>query len=279
MHPAAVVTALLAAAPPMPERVAPAWADVTFTIAMAVIVVGILGWWLLGDRRRRDPALPLTMLGAVIAGLLVEPVFDNTLLYWYPLHANLTVLRAFGRDIPLFVPIGYSWFFGGCGYIVSRLLARRPRAAVVWRAFGVLLVVDTLACSSVTWLHVSGFYGPQPFDFWGFPLWFAFADASGALSLGVALYLLRPVLRGGRRAVLLVLPTIVYGGVLGSITSAVSMALNSPWSTVVGWLAGLVTIGLAGALVLVLSWVVPAVDGSDVDQPTRRSVEATTSVS
>ena len=99
---------------PVPVMPAPPVAGAAFLIGTIVIMTGILLWWALGgERKRQGWVLPLIFAGTALSAVMIEPVYDNTLLYWYPDVNNLAFFRAYDRTIPWFVPLGYAWFFGG----------------------------------------------------------------------------------------------------------------------------------------------------------------------
>ena len=188
--------------------------------------------------------LPLFFLGTALSAMIVEPVFDNTLLYWYPPDNDLGVIGAYGRTVPWFVPIGYVWFFGGSSYVLWRLLQPGLTRSRIWLIFAVVVVIDAVATSTATWLSISGFYGPQPFLWGGVNVWFAFADATGVVVGATILYALAERLRGWNWLWLLVIPTMSYGGVLGAVTSPVTLGLHSDWTTEGRWIGGVATIAL-----------------------------------
>ena len=230
---------------PMPtDSSPPLGPSVTFTAASSVIVVALLGWWWMSGERRNGPVLPLLFLGIACSALAVEPIFDNTLLYWYPPDNPLGVYAGYDRTVPWFAPIGYSWFFGGSSYLLWRLFARGVSRVQIWGWFSTLVVVDALATATAGWIGISGFYGAQPFMPGGINVWFAFADATAGLVGAVILYLLVPRLKGWNWLWLLVIPTLSYGAVLGGVTSPVVLGLHSDWTTLGRWLGGAASIAL-----------------------------------
>lgn len=236
---------LLADRIPMPTDASPPTVpSVAFTTASAVMVLTLLVWWWVSGERRRGPVLPLFFLGIALSAIVVEPIFDNTLLYWYPPDNPLGVYAAYGRTVPWFVPIGYAWFFGGSSYILWRQFVRGVNRRKIWGWFGLLVVVDALATATAGWLGISGFYGDQPFMAGGINIWFAFADATAGLVGAVILYLLVPRLAGWKWLWLVMIPTASYGAVLGSVTSPVVLGLHSDWTTLGRWLGGAGTIAL-----------------------------------
>jgi len=229
----------------VPAYPAPAAAGLSFLVGTCVILAAILLWWLLsGERHRHGYMLPLVFAGTALSAVLIEPIFDNTLLYWYPPVNDLAFFRGYDRTIPYYVPLGYAWFFGGNAYLLARLFAKGVGRGRVWLLFAGTVAIDWLAVSICEWLDLSAFYGPQPFHLVGSPLWFSFCDATGAFVLAAALRLFGNHLTGERQAWLLVLPTFTYGGTLGSVTAPVSLALNSGWSAPWVWAGGAATMVL-----------------------------------
>jgi hypothetical protein len=230
---------------PMPVMPAPPMAGAAFLIGTIVIMTGILLWWAFGgERKRQGWVLPLIFAGTALSAVMIEPIYDNTLLYWYPDVNNLAFFRAYGRTIPWFVPLGYAWFFGGSAYVVWRVIEGGASATRIWQLFAATAVVDWLAVSICEWLDLSAFYGNQPFHILGSPIWFSFCDATGGFVLGAALAVFVPYLQGIRRLWLLILPSFTYASTLGSTTAPVSIALNSGWSTPVVWAGGTATMAL-----------------------------------
>lgn len=228
----------------MPIHSSPTIPSVVFTVGSLLIVVGLLIWWLVAKEYRHGPALPVIFLGTAISALVVEPIFDNTLLYWYPPDNDLGVYAAYGRTVPWFVPIGYAWFFGGNAYVLWRLFQRGLTRIQILGLFGIVVMIDALATSTATWLNISGFYGPQPFLWGGVNVWFSFADATGVIVGATVLYVLAPRLHGWRWLWLLITPTISYGAVLGAVCSPVTLGLHSDWTASGRWIGGAATIAL-----------------------------------
>jgi len=227
----------------MPEHIAPEPAGTIFLTGTIVIIIALHIWWLFsGEYKKHGWTMPLVFIGTGFSAILIEPIFDNTLLYWYPAINDLGVFQAYERTIPWYVPLGYSWFFGGTAYLLQRSFVNGISASKIWRLFALVVFTDWIAVSICEWLDLSAFYGNQPFHLIGSPVWFSFCDAIGAFVLAAALYKFLPHMHGARKLWLLILPTFTYGGTLGSVTSPISLALNSDWSTALTWGAGLATI-------------------------------------
>jgi hypothetical protein len=90
-----IVTAL-----EMPIHPSPTVPAVAFTSVSALLVLALIAYWFASGEFRRNPVLPLILVGTSISAIVVEPVFDNTLLYWYPPDNALGLYSAFDRPSP-----------------------------------------------------------------------------------------------------------------------------------------------------------------------------------
>jgi hypothetical protein len=232
----------------MPIHSAPRTAFVVYTVLMAAVTGGLLLWWFLSRERSRGFALPLLLAGGAISSLL-EPFLDNVVLVWYPPHQNLGAYQAFGRTVPIFVPIGYAWFCGGLLYFAARMYERGIRARQVWGLLGAVAVIDFVAIGLTTWIGVMGFFGGPPLDIAGYPLWWAAFDGPDVILGGAVVLLLLPRLEGRQQLWLLVIPSLVLGGVSGAVGWPITTALHSQWSSGAKLIAAAMTIGLGCAIV------------------------------
>ena len=230
---------------PMPIMPAPEPAGTIFLVGTCIIMMAILIWWAVGPERKvRGLVLPLVFAGTALSAVMIEPIYDNTLLYWYPAENSLAFFRGYERTIPWYVPLGYAWFFGGSAYFVWRVIENGASVGRSRQLFFATAFVDWLAVSICEWLNLSAFYGNQPFHVFGSPIWFSFCDATGGFVLGAAMAMFVPHLTGLSRAWLLILPSFTYAATLGSTTAPVSLALNSGWSTSLTWAAGAATMAM-----------------------------------
>jgi hypothetical protein len=247
----------------MPVHRAPETAFVVYTVLMCATTVALLLWWLLSRERSRGWALPLLLAGGALSSLL-EPFLDNVVLVWYPVHQNLGAYHAFGRTIPIFVPIGYAWFCGGLLYLTARIYERGVSARAVWAVLGAVVAIDFVAIGLTTWIGVMGFYGQPPLKIAGYPLWWAAFDGSDVILGGAVVFLLLPHLKGRGLLWLLVIPSLVLGAVSGAVGWPITTALNSQWSTSAKILAAAMTIALGCSIVhAVARWIANPAEGSD----------------
>lgn len=253
---------------PMPQNLAPVGNVMAFTIAGALFLTGLMVWWLVSERRRGF-ILPLLLIGTALSAVLVEPIFDNTLLYWYPVDGAGSAFTAYDRSVPWWLVLGYGWFFGGISYMLWRLFSRGIDRTQFIVAVTTFVVIDQVANGIAGWMRISGFYGPQPFMWGPVNVWFGIADSTAVVVGATVVYVLAPRLTGLRTLWLLVLPTLWYGAVLGGVTSPVTLGLHSDWSTAGRWLGGAGTIALAFVVLYGCYYIVVRRDTHDVlgDRP------------
>jgi hypothetical protein len=232
----------------MPIHAAAESGFTVYTVLMAVLTGGLLAGWTLSKRRRENWAFPLVLAGGAIS-VLCEPVFDNLVLFWYPPHQQLSAFHAFGRAIPICVVIGYAWFCGGLPYLAYTLIKRGTSTRGLWTLAAVVFVIDFVAIGLTSWLNIAGFYGGQPFNVAGYPLWWGAVDTANVLLGGALVYYLVPRLHGARRLYLLLIPIWVTGATAVAVAGPVGIALNSRWSMAGKVVAALVTIGLGLGIV------------------------------
>ena len=97
------------------------------------------------------------------------------------------------RTMPLYICFVYPWYVGGLGYLAYRLFERGITMQGAVRALGARLRRRHRAWSrpgilAGTYLY----YGKQPFDIWGFPLWWGFVNPVMPMLAGALIYKLKP---------------------------------------------------------------------------------------
>jgi hypothetical protein len=238
----------------MPLHHAPKTGFLVYTGITIAVTGGLLIWWAVSERRR-GPAFLLILLGGLIAGFS-EAWLDNVVLVWWPPDQDLVAFHAMGRAVPLFVPIGYSWFCGGLLYFTARFYQRGVTVRQVWAILGAIVVVDFIGIGVPTWLGLMGFYGHPPMNILGYPLWWAAIDGVDVILGGAVVFFLLPVLKGRQLRWLVLVPPVMIGLSAGAVGWPVSTAINSGWSTGGKWAAAAVTTGFGMAIVHLVAQVV-----------------------
>jgi hypothetical protein len=214
-----------------------------------------------GFKKVRDgegPLLLFCLIGGAFASLWEAPVnLLGTMIYAQ--DGIWTAYTMFGRKIPILIPIAYSWFVGGQAYFILRFFqkgtATRKHVYTIW---GLLFLINIPTETPGILAHVYKYYGHQPWDFWGFPFWYGWANPLAPVIGAAAMYALGDHIKTGV-ARLAVIPIIFMSFGLGY--AAISLPL---WWTLndaalgygVTYAASLVTLGLALFVLWIVSLVV-----------------------
>jgi hypothetical protein len=249
---------VLAAFPAMPTLTVSGAAMIVYTALMVTLAAGFLAYWTHSPAERRiGPALPILLVGGAVSGLM-EAWLDSVVLVAYPPHQSLPVLHAFGRSVPIFVPIGYAWFCGGLVYLVARSFQGGVTSRKVWALYGAIAVVDFVAIGLSSWIGILRFYGHPPLEILGYPLWWAGIDGLDVVLGGAIVFALLPRLRGRGNAWLVLVPSVALGAAAGIVGWPISTALSSGWSTAAKYACAVASLCLSLACVSFLARSLPA---------------------
>jgi hypothetical protein len=222
---------------------APHTASVVFLVLCSVILV-VAVVYVVRQAIKGDRIGLLFLLGGLLAGIL-EPMLDSLGLLWFARDNVAVAVHTFHRFIPLYVVMGYAFFFGGFSYVAYRamLAGRSPRW--FWGLFACCWLADLALQATGSELGLYHYYGHQPLLLFGTPAWWFTIDAALPVLAGGVIFLLRRELLGWRSLTIIVLIPGMYAGLNAAAGWPVFSALNSGASGVVMWLAGLATIALA----------------------------------
>jgi len=254
---------LAASFPQPPHMTMPQGAQLWFTIWLAIPLAAVLIIAVRHLVTGRGPLLLYCVIGGAIASAL-EAVVNVLGTMIYAEDGIWTAYSTFDRQIPILIPMAYAWFMGGQAYLSYRIFRRgisRRGVFLLWAAF---CVVDAVIETPGLLANVYVYYGNQPFDFWGFPWWYAWANSLVPIIAGAAIYRLRSFYGTGWRLVG-VIPLIPMAD--GAAYAAVSWPLWSTLNTGLGYwatyLAGLITLALSCYLL----WIVSVVVARDTQKP------------
>jgi hypothetical protein len=223
--------------------------SVFFLILCSAIFVGFLGWCSYRAARLRQPAA-LAILGGGLVATLIEPMLDNLGLLWFARDNVGIAFHLFDRYMPVYVVLGYGFFFGGQAFLAYDGLRKGKPARFLWTLYAAAWVFD-LAIESVG--HRAGlyrYYGHQPFNLWGVPLWWMFLNPALPVVAGLIFFRLGDRLRGVRSVLAIPLLPIVYGAIYGGAGWPIFMALHSTTNQAVLYGAALAT----DAFALLVVW-------------------------
>lgn len=238
-----IASSLPAVPAPPTDLSAPHGASVTFLVLCCVITVVVVVY-AAARARKGDPLAFVFLAGGLLAGLL-EPMLDHVGLLWFAADNVAIAVETFHRHVPLYVVLGYAFFFGGSSYVAYRaMLAGRGRTWFIG-FFAFDWLADFALQATGRALGLYEYYGPQPLLLLDVPMWWLTIDASLGMLCGGTLFLIRRHLVGWR--VLVIIPMVpgMYAGLNAAAGWPVFSALNSGPATIVVWLAGLATCGLA----------------------------------
>lgn len=203
------------------------------SFAYAVVMAG----------RLRDAVPVLVCIGALVCALN-EPIYDILGKITYA-DDHVMAYTAFGREIPLFLVLGYLPWVGLLPWVLSRMMAAgisRTRLHVI-AAFTFLsvVVVETLGTTLEAWTY----YGEPPMKYLGVaPQAMAFPILGGFL-----LYALARWATGWRRLLLIFVPTLILPTVYAAGSWPMYVANYADVGPAVEWLSAATSMFI---LVLVL---------------------------
>jgi hypothetical protein len=193
-------------------------------------------------------ALPLLCLAGGAVACLMEPIFDVLMCVWYPQYGQVPLFRNFGISVPIWLLPAYAWYISGQGYLMYRLFQNGITAPRIWVFYVMFYFSDILLESPGLMLHIYAYYGPQPLEIFGLPLWMAASNAVMPLLLGVTYKSLSPLLRGP--AILIAAPLVPT--IIGTCQIATGWptwyALHAGEGLWLTTIASFITIGLSAMI-------------------------------
>jgi hypothetical protein len=238
------------------------------TAVAAVVLLGVVVY-AVRVARRHHSLVPFALLlgGALTVGY--EPVVDVLGMCYLPKDYQWTLFSVLGRDMPVYAILVYCAFFGGFATVAWSHLKSGSPARGLWRKYIAAILINTFAFETpaVAIFSVYTYYGKQPFNFLGFPLWWAFINTAGPLIAGALIYVVGDRFHVSPRALLalaVIAVPMLDGAVNASAAYPTWLALNSDVPTWVSWMAGAVTVSLA---ILIMAGAIRTVQRLDQSQP------------
>ncbi len=250
-----MLSSLLAAVPQPPvHEEMPKTAETIFNIFIFIplgIALAIAVRHLLGGK---GPLLLACIIGGGLAAFY-EPIVDVLGLVYLKEEDALGTFTVLDRTMPLYICFVYPWYVGGLGYLAYKLFERGITVRGMFALWALDFVVDIALESPGILAGTYLYYGKQPFDIWGFPLWWGFVNPVMPMLAGALIYKIKPHLTKSWQ-LLAVIPLIPMADGIANAASAWPMwiALNqTDVSYVWTYLAGFVTLGLALFSVWIIS--------------------------
>jgi hypothetical protein len=254
---------ILATIPRLPQKDANEAATVAFTILGLIIAAGAIGYGLRAWRRKRDP-MPLYFLAGGLLATGFEPLLDLAAGVWYPSRGGIVAFTAAGTRIPLFVPLYYIWIIGGQAYLCWRAFNRKASVRDLWKLAALIAVVDLVTESFGVPIGAYGYFGQQPLNPYGFPLWYPMVNTVAPMLAGAIFHVLLPRLPARQRWILPLAIPVGWAMACAGAGFPVWMSLHSDWPI---WAAH-----IACAVTFVLGYFVMTICFAMTDSP-RRSLD------
>ena len=228
----------------------------TAALALAAVAVGARRW-----RRDGDPTLLMLVLGGAVASLY-EPVIDVLGHVYFVEDGVPTLYTAMDRGMPFFVPFAYAGYLGITAAIALRAFERgvtRRQVFAIWAAFAaVIIAFETGPIVADVYVY----YGHQPLDLWGYPLWWAAVNPLTSMSAAAVVHLVRRHRGSAPSPAITFAAMAVAPGISNGVTSLPMWYALYDGETSAGikYLAAAVTIGLSLAAVRLIADLVSAPD-------------------
>jgi hypothetical protein len=242
-----MLTTLLAAIPQPPvDSVMPKTAESIFNafifiplgIALAIAVRKIV--------KGKGPLLLYCLIGGALAAGM-EPIVDVLGLVYLKENGALGTFTVLGRTMPLYICFVYPWYVGGLGYLAYKLFQLGVTMKNLFALWALDCVVDILLETPGILAHTYLYYGHQPLNPWGFPLWWGFVNPVMPMLAGALIYHLLPHLTTWWKQLAVIACIPMADGIANGATAfPMWWALNQDnVSYVWTYIACLTTLGLA----------------------------------
>jgi hypothetical protein len=241
-----MLTSLVASIPVPPiNGHAPHASETVFDIFIFIPLAIALVLAIRQAAQRKNPVLLYCIIGGAFAATL-EPVVDVLGLVFLKQHGAVETFTVLGRTMPLYICFVYPWYVGGLGYLAYKLFERGITMRALFQLWLLDFVIDIFLESPGILAKTYSYYGHQPFNIWGFPLWWGFVNPVMPMVAGAMIYKLRPRLAGA--ALLGVIPLIPMADGLANGATAWPMWITLNQQNVnyaITYAAGFITLGLA----------------------------------
>jgi hypothetical protein len=224
--------------------------SVAFLIICSIFMVAAIVYvvW----RAIRGDILGIYFLAAGLLMGTLEPGLDYLGLLWFANDNAAIAINMFGRHIPLYVVMGYSFFFGLQAYFLYLAITVGKNAKFFVYAYAVSWVFDLILQATGSTFGLYKYYGNQPFLILGVPAWWFSIDAVMPILAALIVFALRDRLHGWGKLILIPLVPALYAALNGAAGVPVFAALNSNFdasrdgngSDLLVWLGGTLTIAL-----------------------------------
>jgi len=225
----------------------------TLQTVLIVLLAGSTGAFLvraLVRWRSTGSALGVVLLGGGALASLNEPIIDALGLCWYPREDLISSFETIG-PMPLWCFFAYMTYYGGATFLLYERAKKGLTQAQLWKIAGLFLLSEIVFEITVTQLDGYSYYGNQPIEVGGMPVYWMVVNATGFF-LAAAILLRAEELFAGRRVLLAALvPPVSYGvGGLGAGWPVFSVLHTEGASDVLIEIGALATMGVGLVMTL-----------------------------
>jgi hypothetical protein len=263
-----MLTTLLAAIPPpQVEEVMPKTAEMVFNVFIFIPLGIALALAVRKIVKGKGPLLLYCIVGGAFAAGM-EPIVDVLGLVYLKEVGALGTFTVLDRTMPLYICFVYPWYVGGLGYMAYKLFQRGVTMKDLFALWALDCVVDIFLETPGILAGTYLYYGNQPLNPWGFPLWWGFVNPVMPMLAGALIYHLRPHLNTWWKQLAVIACIPMADGIANGATAfPMWWALNQDnVSDIWTYVACLATLGLA----LFSVWII----GLSVVRPTTGEPES-----
>lgn len=201
-------------------------------------------------------ALLMSLGGFLACGW--EPVVDVLGNCFFPVENQIVGFEFLGRPIPIFVPLTYLWFVGGMGYwSLSVLRDPTTTRSDLWKLWLKYVAINGLLEYPPLYFGIYTYYGHQPFQVGGFPLWFPCVNASAPIVAATLTNFLGPYLKGWRSYAIITTSATAFGISHAAFAFPMWLALSTDKGYSVTYPAGIATFVLITTGIWIMSLPLP----------------------
>jgi hypothetical protein len=264
--------------PPL-DTVMPQTAQILFLALSAALVLAGLAYGVHRWRTQREGLLFLLLAGGAVASTM-EPIVGILGHMYIPREGAWIAFTFIERSEPIFVPLAYAGYVGGFAYIAYRVAREGTNPKRLWYLYAIGVVAIAAFETPAVLMDVYYYYGEQPLNFWGLPLWWTFVNPLSGMFVGVLIHVLRRAepTSGLALSGWLAIPIMCVGPGIANGATAIPMWLVLGDDTLgAGWqyLAAAATLGLALMWVKVLTVMSDSPSPVPAEQPPGQGTSST----
>lgn len=186
-----MVTILAAIPQPPFDAVMPKMAETIFNVFIFIPLGIALALAIRKLLKGQGPLLLYCIIGGALAASF-EPVVDVLGMVYLKEQGALGTFTILDRTMPLYICFVYPWYVGGLGYLAYKLFKRGVTMRDLFLLWAVDFLVDVILETPGILAGTYLYYGHQPFNIWGFPLWWGFVNPVMPMVAGALIFHIRP---------------------------------------------------------------------------------------